>query len=273
MNFAGLVYLLIAHYLCGRGVLRLAGIQQSHTASACLSLLIGVPVLSLVPCFIQLLHIPIEVYSVSIGIAVVTFLLSIPLLTGFKPPRFIRPSIPAVYEWPFLFAILLMLALSAWRAFYLPPLSRDMLTGPEMLAEFAVKEKTMISSVFTIDLSTTNNYFKSPYITGLQIVYKILVCPFGQVWLSVLAFSFTGWVYTILRARLHPFLAGFLLFSFMAIPELYAYTYMMLYDYSNMIFFFCGFYFPHAILLKALSATLYFLHYYLAWPLISARKP
>jgi hypothetical protein len=152
-------------------------------------------------------------------------------------------SMPVYYEWPFIIACTFLVALSAWRAFYYPPYARDMLSGPELLAEFAVREKTMISSVFTVDLHSTNNYFKSPFITSLQILYKLLVCPFGQLWLSLLVIPFNIWLYSILKARVHALIAGFLLFIFIAIPELYCYTFIILYDYSNMIFFFAGYYF------------------------------
>ena len=101
----------------------------------------------------------------------------------------------------------------------------------------------MISSVFSIDLSTTNNLFKSPYITGLQIIYKLLVAPFGQLWMSVLYVPFIVFIYAMLRKRVHALLAGLLLLLFITVPDLFAYSFVMLYDYSNMVFFFCGFYF------------------------------
>jgi hypothetical protein len=150
---------------------------------------------------------------------------------------------PELYEWPFLIVCLALILISVWRCFYYPPDARDMLSGPELLAEFAVREKTMISSVFTIELRSTNNYFKSPFITSLQIIYKLLVSPFGQLWLSVLFLSFMAWIYSLLHERVHPALAAFLLMVFFISPDLYAYTYLILYDYSNMVFFFCGTYF------------------------------
>ncbi len=243
MNFAGLLYLLIVHYLCGSGVLRLFKLQLNPVPAFCFSLMLGVPLLSFVPCILQLLHIPITRQSVFIAIDVFTAIFGLPLLINFKCPRFPEIVFPKFYEWPILIVCLFLLLVSVWRCFYLPPYSRDMLSGPELLAEYAVREKTMISSVFTVDLSTSNNYFKSPFITCLQIIYKLVVFPFGQLWLSILSVSFTLWLFTVLRDRLHPVLAGLLLLLFLIIPELYAYTYMVLYDYSNMVFFFCGYYF------------------------------
>ena len=243
MNFPGLIFLLIAHYLCGRSILKLFQVQITLVSEICLSLMVGVPVLSLVPCLLQLLHIPIILSSVNFGILALTIILCIPMLLDFKRPRFPRITLPYIYEWPFIIIFLILISVSVWRCFYYPPIARDMLSGPELLAEYTVREMTMINSVFTVDLQTTNNYFKSPFITGLQIIYKLLVSPFGQLWLSIISLSFIAWLYTLLRVRVHPLIAGVLLLSFITAPDIYAYTYLMLYDYSNMVFFFCGFYF------------------------------
>ncbi len=156
-------------------------------------------------------------------------------------------AFPELYEIPFFVVFLFIAATSVWRCFYLPVTPRDMLTGPELIAEFAVRERTMISSIYHIDLrmhpDSANNIFKSPFITGLQIIYKLLVHPFGAQWLSVVFLSFTLWFYTVIRACIHPFLACVLMLVYMSIPDLFAYTYLVLYDYSNMVFFFAGVYF------------------------------
>ena len=203
----------------------------------------GVPLVSFAPCFLQLLNIPIDTMPVTISVAVITAFFSIPLVVKFRKPKFHAINWPSWYEVPFLAVITFLVGLSVWRCFYYPPYARDMLSGPELLAEYAVREKTMISSVFTVDLQSSNNYFKSPYITGLQIIYKLLVTPFGQMWLSVLSISFVVWLYTLMKERMHALVAAFLVMFFVCIPEVYAYSYVILYDYSNMVFFFCGFYF------------------------------
>lgn len=209
----------------------------------CLSMMSGVPLVSFAPCFLQLLNIPIDTMPVTISVAVITAFFSIPLVVKFRKPKFHAINWPSWYEVPFLAVITFLVGLSVWRCFYYPPYARDMLSGPELLAEYAVREKTMISSVFTVDLQSSNNYFKSPYITGLQIIYKLLVTPFGQMWLSVLSISFVVWLYTLMKERMHALVAAFLVMFFVCIPEVYAYSYVILYDYSNMVFFFCGFYF------------------------------
>ncbi|WP_431211949.1 hypothetical protein ACQ86N_40220 [Puia sp. P3] len=118
-----------------------------------------------------------------------------------------------------------------------------MLSGPETIAEYAIREQSMINSFFGLDLSSTNNQFKSPFLISLQVIYKLAGFPFGQVWLSVVFISFTVFLYHFLRERLHPVLAGLLLLLFLMTPEIFAYTFMILYDYSNMVFFCLGLYF------------------------------
>ena len=244
MNFPGLIFLILAHFISGRGILQLFKLQLKPVQMICLSVMLGVPLVSLAPCFIQLWHIPITFTSVFVGVAIVALLCSIPLFINFKRPTMGKIELPGIYELPFLLVCLGLVVLSVWRCYYYPPTARDMLAGPELLAEFAVREKTMVSSVFNVDLHTTNNYFKSPYITCLQIIYKLLSTPpFGQTWESVLFIPFIIFLYSILRERIHPFIASLLLFLFMTIPDLFAYSFVMLYDYSNMVFFFLGFYF------------------------------
>jgi hypothetical protein len=126
---------------------------------------------------------------------------------------------------------------SVWRCYYYPPFPRDLTSGAEVIAEYTVKEKTMNNSVFTVNLESTNNQFKSPFLTSLQIIYKYAGFPFGQVWLSLLFISFLIFLYHILRSHLHPLLTGLLIIFFISIPEMYAYTFMALYDYPNTVFF------------------------------------
>ncbi len=243
MNFAGLTFLIFAHYLSGRGILQLFRLELKNLQLICLSIILGVPLVSLAPCFVQLLHIPITMGSMFASVGILTALCCVPLAFHFKMPKFGKITLPQIYELPFLLCCLLLVVLSVWRCYYYPVFARDMLAGPELLAEYAVRERNMVSSVFNVDLHTTNNYFKSPYITCLQIIYKLLVQPFGQLWMSVLFVPFIVLLYSYLRHRLHPLLAALLLFLFMTIPDLFAYSFVMLYDYSNMVFFFLGFYY------------------------------
>lgn len=132
---------------------------------------------------------------------------------------------------------------SIWHCYYWPPNARDILSGPEAIAEFAVREKTLINSVFTVDLESTNNHLKPPFVTNLQIIYKLLVQPFGQTWLSIFVLSFLLFFYNALKEKTHPLLAGILMLMFISAPELYAYTFIIMFDYCNMVLFFLSVYF------------------------------
>jgi cbb3-type cytochrome oxidase subunit 3 len=243
MNFTGLIFLLIAHYITGKGVLKLFKIETGQTEQFCLALITGIPLVSFGPCVLQILKIPITGTSAATITAIIGAICSIPLFINFKKPVLPKLKLPKLYELPALSVCILLILFSIWRCFYFPPYSRDVLSGPELIAEYTVSEHTMINSVFNVDLSTSNNYYKSPYITCLQIIYKLLVTPFGQTWLSILFVAFIIWLYGILKSRIHPILAGVILLLFLCIQEMFAYSFLILYDYSNAVFFFAGFYF------------------------------
>ena len=84
----------------------------------------------------------------------------------------------------------------------------------------------MINSVFSVDLSTTNNQYKPPFITSLQVIYKYAGLPFGQLWLSTLFVSFLVFLYHAMSLYIHRLLSGIFLVFFLVIPEMYAYTFM-----------------------------------------------
>src|SRR5260221_14117267 len=98
----------------------------------------------------------------------------------------------------------------------------------------------MINSFFRIDLWSTNNQFKSPFLISLQIIYKLVGFPFGQVWLSIVFVCFIVFLYHVLKEKLHTLIAGFLLLLFLMTPEMYAYSFMLLYVYSKLVFYFLG---------------------------------
>jgi len=245
------LFLLVCYWLSGFGILTLFRIRLKPAYMVTLALLLGVAVASFVPFLLQLLYIVITGPTVFGAMVLVTLLLNIPsflrmresgisvFTRPFGPVRFrVRP-----YEIPYWLIIGFLIFVSVWRCYYLPPTSRDALSGPETIAEYTVREQSMINSFFGLDLSSTNNQFKSPFLVSLQVIYKLAGFPFGQVWLSVIFISFTVFLYHFLRERLHPVLAGLLLLLFMMTPEIYAYTFMILYDYSNMVFFCLGLYF------------------------------
>lgn len=246
MQLLTIILLFLLQFLAGFGVLNVLKIYLKPALCISISALIGIAVFSIVPFLLQLAFIPLTAVNIFTTIAVVCVLLNLKsragwleLATGLRKYRWrIR-----VYEIPFLLLVSFMIFVSAWRCFYYPPTPRDLTSGAEVIAEYAVKEKTMINSIFTVDLSTTNNQFKPPFITCLQIIYKYAGFPFGQVWLINVFICFVIFLYSIMSLKLHKIITGLLLVIFIAIPEMYAYTIMALFDYSNAVFFCLSLYF------------------------------
>lgn len=254
MPFLVYLLLLILLLLSGLGILQLFGLRLKPAYTVTLSLLLGVAVASFLPFLLQLCYIPLTASTIFGVLVLAALLLSIPtwmrirreglgsLRATLIPQRFVIQP----YEIPFWMVIGFLVFVSVWRCYYLPPTSRDALSGPEAIADIAVREHTMINSFFHVDLWSTNNQFKSPYLISLQLIYKLAGFPFGQVWLSTVFISFTVFLYHALREKVHPIIAGILLLLFLMTPEMYAYTFMILYDYSNMVYMFLGLYFLFA---------------------------
>lgn len=260
MSFIGLFTLLLAHFITGRGLLQLLQVKVRLLFMVCLSFISGTAIASFIPFFLELAHQDITPTSVGAGLAVVTVLFSIPWLLKFKQwryPTMADVNLPEIYEWPFFAIFGYLIFLSVWRCYFYPPNARDMLSGPEVMAELALKEKHIINSLFTVDLQSTNNYLKPPFITSLQIIYKMFVQPVGQLWLSVFFVNFIVILFALLRERLHKLVACFALLFFFAMPEVFGYTYLMLFDYSNMVFLFLGMYFLHQFFEEKLNSHFY----------------
>ena len=251
MPFIAFLLLTICHFISGYGILTIFGIRLKTAFTITLSLLLGIAVASFLPFLLQLFYIVLTDLSIFGSLVIAALLLNIPTFLRIRKEGFaaVRRSFTIsrfrirLYEIPFLLILGFLVFVSVWRCYYLPPTSRDALSGPEAIAEYAVREHTMINSFFRVDLWSTNNPFKSPYLVSLQMIYKMAGFPFGQIWLSTVFISFTVFLYHVLRQRVHPVIAGLLLLLLMMAPEMYAYTFMILYDYSNMVFLFLSLYF------------------------------
>lgn len=260
---AAFLFLLLAHYSAGSGLLYLFRIRLPRIRQIALACMVGIAVHSLLPVILEAFYLPITFTSLTLGIILSCVLLNITRIrqiARWLPARWkfnLWPSF-RIYEWPFMIFFAVIMLASVWRTFYYPSVARDMLSGPEVLAEYTVKEHTIVNSVFSVNLETTNNQHKPPYVLGLQIIYKFFGFPFGQLWLSILSISFMIFLYQLLREKLHPLLACCLMLLFIAIPEVYAYTYLILFDYSNMVFFFLGFYFLWQYFLTRSAPHIYF---------------
>lgn len=246
MNFGGLLFLVITQFLTGRGLLYLFNIKNKLLVSFALSCMLGVVTFSTLPMLLELFKQPINKTNVITSICVTTLLSNVFVIKRYDFSVFknIKIKIPAPYEILFIGLTCILMIPSVWRCYYYPTPARDVLSGPEALSHYAILEHKISNSVFSVNLlASLPNLLKPPFITDLQIIYKLLVYPFGQVWLTILAISFLIWVYNILKDKLHPLLAGVLLLMFVSIPEVYGYSYVLLWDYSNMIFYSVAYYY------------------------------
>jgi hypothetical protein len=245
------VLLCFVQFMTGFGVLTLCRIWLKPGMFISLAAMLGVAVSSFVPFVLELCFVPLTAANIFLVLAVTCLLVNL----RFKQGRAQFSKILAtsrfrlrLYEIPFLLVIGFIMFVSVWRCFYFPPTSRDFTSGAEAIAEYAVREKTLINSVFTVNLEKMNNHFKSPYLASLQVIYKYAGFPFGQIWLSNLFIFFIIFLYHALGLTLHRALAGLLTIAFLAIPQMYAYTFMGLFDYSNAVFFFLSAWFAHQFL-------------------------
>lgn len=260
MSILAALLLLLAHLATGLGLLHLFRVKDHPISKLAVAAVVGATVASMVPMLLEMAGVPITASSVfiAIGLLATAFTaLSWRPLFAFFASELKRPK-PKIFEYPFLVLLILLVLSSVWRAFYFPPNARDMLSGPEPIAEFAVRENTMRNSVLHINLETTNNHLKPAFISGLQIIYKLAGFPFGQVWLSIFFISLLFLLYRQLREQLHPILAHALLLLFVAIPELYSYSFIMLFDFPNMVLFTMAFCTLVRFFVKGNQADCYF---------------
>lgn len=246
MNTTGLVLLILAQFLIGRGIMQAFNIKGKLLAIFSLASLVGIATVSLLPMIIEIIGLPITKLNVMYSIIITIILTNVFVIRSynFSSIKSVKIKMPDLYEILFVLVFVALLIPSLWRCYYYPPHARDVLSGPEALSHYALIEHKISNSVFSVNLlESTPNLLKPPYITDLQIIYKMFVHPFGQMWLSILVVSFLVWFYSVVREKLHPIVAGMAILLFISIPELYGYTYVQLWDYSNMVFFCAGYYF------------------------------
>lgn len=236
--------LTLLQFVTGFGLLTLFNTRLKPSFFLALSIIMGIAVFSVIPFILQLFYIPITASNVFLSLTLACLLLNVQLPKGIRQFRHMMEKASfrlKLYELPFLAIIILILFVSIWRCFYFPPTPADATSGAEVVAEYTIREKTMINSAFLV--ARNGNSLKPPFLTCMQIIYKLAGIPLGQVWLSNIFVCFIIILYNILNTKLHRIITGLLILLFLAIPEMYAYTFMMLYDYSNAVFFFLSIYF------------------------------
>jgi hypothetical protein len=245
-SLLAILLLTIIQFLAGFGILGLLNHRLNTAMTISASVILGLGISSLLPFFLQLMYIPLTALNIFSTLFLVTLLLNARLKQQYANIQSLFSLSHfriRLYEVPALLVISLIVFVSAWRCYYYPPTPRDLTSGPEVIADYTVKEKTMLNSVFSVDMQSTNNQFKPPFITTLQVVYKYAGFPFGQVWLTILFIFFIIFLYHALSIHLHRLITGLLIIAFLAIPEMYPYTFMVLFDYPNAVFFFLSVFF------------------------------
>ncbi len=242
-----ILVLTVAQFAMGFSFLSFFKLKMKPFMAIALSVLLGVAFFSLAVFALILLKTPLTYSNIIIALAVVLLTCiaigNKNIIPFFKSTMQFKFGAQFLYELPAICLLAFMIFVSAWRCYYFPPTPRDLTSGPELMAEYAIKEKTIANSMFSVNLESTNNQFKSPFISALQIIYKYVGFPFGQIWLSSIFLFFVMFLYQALSKHIHNVLAGLLLVYFVSIPEMYAYTIMALFDYSNAVFFTIGLYF------------------------------
>jgi hypothetical protein len=230
---------LLLQLLMGLGMLDRLRVTRPGAQRLALGMLAGLPVSSLVVFALDLVGIRLTAVSIALG-----FLLAAAALNLARPRRPARPALRlAPCEWPFVLFLAGVIAISAWRAFYLPVTLRDAIVGLDLVAKYAAQQGTLASSVFhdpQLQGQLSNQPFYAPFPMLMQVVYRLAGLPFGQLWLSALFIAFVVFVYSRLKQSVHPIVAGVILFLLVAVPEMYAHTFMVLNDFPCAVFFGVG---------------------------------
>jgi hypothetical protein len=235
--------ILMLQLLMGRGLLRHGRIEQPRLRGFALALLLGMPLSSLVVLVLDMAGIRLTLLSVLLGFAMAAAVLDAPwrrLPGRARPASDVGPMRIRIYEWPFLAFLVGVVAISAWRAFYLPVTLRDAIVGLDLVAKYAAEQGTLRSTVFQdpwLQGHLSNQPFYAPFPMLMQVVFRLAGLPFGQLWLGGLFLSFVVFCYSRLRENVHPVLAGVLMVLLLAVPEMYAHTFMVLNDYPAAVFF------------------------------------
>ncbi|GAB3697411.1 hypothetical protein GCM10027592_21500 [Spirosoma flavus] len=268
-------YLVLAQFLTGFGVVTRLRPVSNGLSLLGLSMLAGLGISSVLPFVLQFAQVPIARLPMFIGLGILA-VLSVLLLRG--QSAYLRTTLARhqfmvrLYELPFLVFWGYLLFISAWKCAWYPNLPFDTIVGPDLLATFAVKEHTLVSSVFTEHLPSvsvfSNQPFYAPFTAMQQILYLLAAggigtFAFGKLWLTILVMAFGLFIYAEMRERIHPLLAGFLITILACSPELFAYTFLVQTDWANAAFFAVGVmllqrYFDDSQRSTLIAATLFF---------------
>ncbi|WP_420149025.1 glycosyltransferase family 39 protein [Spirosoma sp.] len=251
MSFS-VFFVILTQFITGFGLMTRLRVVANGLSLTGVSMLAGLGISSVLPFVLQFAHVPISLAPVQTGLALLA-IASLLLLRG--QVTYLRDIFTwnrlslRLCELPFVGFWAYLLFISAWKCAWFPNLPFDMIVGPDLVATFAVREKTLVSSVFTEHLPSvsvfSNQPFYAPFTAMQQILYLLAAdsigpFAFGKLWLTILVIAFGLFFYAELRARIHPLLAGLLVTLLAFSPELFAYTFLVQTDWANAAFFVSG---------------------------------
>ncbi|MCF0071560.1 hypothetical protein LZD49_13870 [Dyadobacter sp. CY261] len=240
MLLAGIFLL---QFLIGFGLIDKFEVISRFPQKISLSIILGF-FISTIPVFaLELVHITLTVFSIYLAIAVTALAVNLNLSCLFKRLRQVFTEYHYtinVYETIFLGAICYLLFFSVWRSYAIPVTPYDSIVGIDLVAKQAIKEGHIVSSFFFRSdfraFISTQPYY-APFTMLMQVIYRSIGLPFGQLWLGILTVSFFIFTYSKLCETISPVLAGFFVLLLVTVPELYAYTFLLQTDFSNAVFF------------------------------------
>ncbi|GAB3957498.1 hypothetical protein GCM10028805_50310 [Spirosoma harenae] len=247
-----IAFVILTQFLIGFGITTRFRAMTNGFSLLGVAMLAGLGISSVLPFLLQFTGIQIATVPVFIGLGVLA-VLSVTLLRGQR--AYLRNLFTwnqlavRIYELPFLGFWAYLLFISAWKCAWFPNLPFDTIVGPDLIATFAVKEHTLVSSVFTSHLPSVSLFSNQPFyapLTAMQQIIYLLAAngigafAFGKIWLTILVITFGLFFYGELRDRIHPLLAGILITTLACSPELFAYTFLVQTDWANAAFFATG---------------------------------
>ena len=245
-------FVILAQFLIGFGVVTYLRAVSNGFSLLGLSMLMGLGISSVLPFILEFTHLPIAQTPLFIGLGILASLLLVRLRGQLAYLREVfawNQLALRLCELPFLAFWAYLLFISGWKCVWFPTIPFDTIVGPDLVATFAVREHTLVSSVFTAHLPSvsvfSNQPFYAPFTAMQQIIYLLAahgvgLFAFGKVWLTILVIAFGLFLFGELRKRIHPLLAGLLITILACSPELFAYTLLLQTDWANAAFFASG---------------------------------
>lgn len=130
--------------------------------------------------------------------------------------------------------------IAVWASWYWPVTPFDAMAGIDLVARQTVEESTIVNRVFSdpsLAGHLSNQPFYAPFAMLLQVMYRLMGFAYGQVWVSIVAFTFALFLWAILRRIVHPFIADILWVLYVLTPEMLGYSYLLQTDFLNAVFF------------------------------------